>query len=41
MKVLRVSEDTHQRLKIRASINGASIQDTLESILAKELNIKG
>lgn len=40
MKVLRVSEDTHRRLKIRASILGNSIIDTLEDILTKELNIK-
>ena len=40
MKVLRVSAETHQRLKIRASILGSSIIDTLEEILTKELNIK-
>jgi len=41
MKVLRVNAETHQRLKIRASINGTSIIDTLEAILQKELNAKG
>ena len=39
MKVLRVNANIHKRLKIRASILGNSIIDTLEEILEKELNI--